>query len=213
MKTEHDARLAVLMTACETAQRGLNDWTSGNVSLRWGDGLLITPTGVPFEALHAGQIAYIDFAGARLGDGLKASSEWHFHAAIYQARSEVQAVVHTHSMQATAFSCLRKPIPAFHYMVAAIGGKTVPCADYATFGTNALAANVVAALGGHRGCLLANHGVVGVGNRLGAALEAASLIEMLAAQYSQTLALGGPVLLDEAEMERVLVAFQGYGAQ
>lgn len=133
------------------------------------------------------------------------------HLAIYAARREVEAIVHTHSTAATALACLGKGIPAFHYMVAAAGGADIRCAPYATFGSAALAAHALAALDGRRACLLANHGMIALGASLGQALALAREVENLAEQYLRTLAVGQPNLLDDAEMARVIAKFASYG--
>ena len=211
-QNESQAREAVLNAALETVNRGLNSGTSGNVSLRWGEGLLITPSGMLFDRLGPQDLAFIDLQGQVLQGQKKPSSEWQLHCTLYRERDEFDAIVHTHSVEATAWSCLRKPIPSFHYMVAALGGREVPCADYATFGTHELAENAQAAMNGYSGCLLGNHGVLAAGPDFDLALERAELIEILAQQYMRTLQMGGAVMLPDAEMDRVLEAFKGYGA-
>lgn len=210
-KTELQAREAVLDAALETVRRGLNSGTSGNVSLRWDQGVLITPSGMPFDRLDPEDLALIDLQGRMVKGTRKSSSEWQLHCSLYRERGEFDAIVHTHSSEATAWSCMRKPIPAFHYMVAAMGGREVPCAEYATFGTEALAHNALKAMQGHSGCLLGNHGVLAAASDFDMAMERAELIEMLSSQYMRTLQMGGAVMLPEEEMDRVLEAFKGYG--
>ncbi|MFN3593454.1 MAG: class II aldolase/adducin family protein [Thiobacillaceae bacterium] len=196
--------------ARRTVALGLNRGAEGNVSLRFGEGFLITPSGLPNDSLQAGQMVYMDLDGGWRGP-LKPSSEWRIHRDIYRARPEAQAVVHAHSPHAVSLACLRRPIPAFHYMVAAAGGHDIPCAAYATFGTEALSANVLTALAGRRACLMANHGQVALGRTLEEALRLAEIVEELAAQYWRARLLGEPVLLTEAEMDAVLERFAGYG--
>ncbi len=135
------------------------------------------------------------------------------HLDIYHARTEAGAVVHTHSPHATALSCLRRGIPAFHYMVAAAGGRDLRCASYATFGTQALSDAMLAALDGRRACLLANHGQIAFGKTVDKALWLAGEVEALARQYASAASLGEPILLDDAEMDRVLQLFEDYGRQ
>ncbi|HEX8168316.1 MAG TPA: class II aldolase/adducin family protein [Beijerinckiaceae bacterium] len=185
---------------------------SGNVSARFRDGCLVTPSGLPYAAMTPGDIVEIDLKGqVRAGSG-RPSSEWPFHTAIYKAREDAQAVVHTHSPMATALSCARKGIPAFHYMIALCGGPDVRCAEYATFGTQALADNAVAALDGRKAVLLANHGVIALGQTLDGAHAIAAEVENLATQYLALLAAGlKPAVLGKAEMERVAQKFAGYG--
>lgn len=192
---------------------GLNRGTSGNLSARLPGGFLITPTGIPYDALTAADVVRLDARGVAAPGQLKPSSEWRFHCDIYAARPQVGAIVHTHSRYASALACQRRELPAFHYMVAAAGGDSVRCADYATFGTAQLSANALAALEGRHACLLANHGVIATGAHLAGALALAEEIESLATQYCAALATGTPVLLDAAEMARVVAQFEGYGKQ
>jgi L-fuculose-phosphate aldolase len=204
---------AVVRTAQGLDAAGFCPSKSGNVSIRHGDGMLITPSGLPYAAMQADDIVEIDLEGRRTGGAdRKASSEWPFHAAIYKARPDATAIVHTHSPSATALSCARRDIPAFHYMIALAGGSDVRCAPYATFGTQALADNAVTALEGRRAVLLANHGVIAIGQTLEGAQTLAGEVENLARQYLALLAAGlEPVILDRAEMERVTAQFKGYG--
>ncbi len=203
-------RAALAATARESARLGLNPGASGNLSVRLAGGFLITPSGLPNESLEPAQMVVMDMQGQPAG-ALKPSSEWRIHRDLYDARPEVQAVVHAHSPHAVSLACLRQGLPAFHYMVAAAGGKDIRCADYATFGTQALSDAVLAALQGRRACLMANHGLIAVGGSLDAALALAVEVEALCAQYWRAKLLGEPVLLDDAEMERVLERFRDYG--
>ncbi len=206
-------RRAVIAAARAMSDEGLSPGTSGNISLRVSGGLLVTPTGMLAERLSPEDIVALDNAG-RAAPGQRApSSEWPFHVAILAARPEAGAVVHCHSRFATTLACLRRPIPAFHYMVAVAGGADIRCADYATFGTPELSDAALSALVGRKACLLANHGQIALGSTLEGALKLAREVEVLAAQYAGVLALGKPVLLDAAEMERVIAKFATYGVQ
>jgi L-fuculose-phosphate aldolase len=177
-----------------------------------GDGgFLITPTGVPFEAMGAADVVELDVRGTPRPGQLAPSSEWRFHRDIYRARREAGAIVHAHPLFATSLACLRKGIPAVHYMVAAAGGNSIRCAEYATFGTDELSRNAMVALKGRRACLLANHGLIAVGDGLQAALTLAVEVENLAAQYWHALQIGKPVILGEGEMKRVIGKFGTYG--
>jgi L-fuculose-phosphate aldolase len=207
---EPELRAALAETARQTVSHGLNKGSSGNVSVRLHDGFLITPSGLPNEALQPEQMVAVDMEG-QSGGSLKPSSEWRIHRDIYRARPEVQAVVHAHSPHAVSLSCLRRDIPAFHYMVAAAGGKDIRCAGYATFGTQALSDWVLAALQNRRACLMANHGLVAIGASLDAALALAVEVEELCAQYWRAKLVGEPVLLSDAEMDEVLERFRHYG--
>jgi L-fuculose-phosphate aldolase len=181
------------------------------VSVRSPAGLYITPTGMPYQGLVPDDIVEIDGTGRVVWGRRKPSSEWRLHGDILAARPDVTAIVHTHSPEATALSCTRRGIPAFHYYVARAGGADIRCAAYATYGSAELAENAVAALVGRKACLLANHGVVAVGADLAGALALAEEVERLAAQYARAVALGGPVLLDDEEMARVAAKLAGYG--
>jgi len=205
------ARRAIADTVRWLMARGLYTGTSGNVSARTADGLLITPTGLACDDVDAASIVAMTADGAARGR-LAPSSEWRIHRDIYQQRPDVGAVVHTHSTAATALACLRRPIPAFHYMVAKAGGDDIRCARYATYGTAALSRNALAALaGGRRACLLANHGLLALGADLSSARALAEEVEVLCAQYIQARAAGTPIILPAREMKRVRTKFATYG--
>jgi len=214
MNSEHinpsDLRQQVVDTARLSVERGLNQGSSGNVSVRCGTGMLITPSGLATDALGVNDIVYVPFEGAPEGD-LPPSSEWRFHRDIYLQRPEANAVVHAHSPFAVALACLRRGIPPFHYMVAVAGGHDIRCADYATFGTQALSDNVMQALQDRRACLMANHGLVAFGETAGRALYIALEVEALCEQFWRASLLGQPVLLTEAEMAEVIERFKTYG--
>jgi ribulose-5-phosphate 4-epimerase/fuculose-1-phosphate aldolase len=206
------ARRAVIATALAMSRSGLSPGRSGNVSCRWGDGMLITPTGMAYDAIRPRDIVYVDAKGKTPArKSRKPSSEWRFHLAAYKARSDMGAVVHTHSLSATVLACARKPIPAFHYMVAVAGGNDIPLVPYDTFGTEELARHVARGLKKRNACLMANHGQIALGATLSAALELAQEVEVLASQYRAVLALGKPHILSKEEMARVLERFKTYG--
>ena len=210
--TEAQLRADVVRVAQAMDLAGFAPSKSGNVSCRYRDGALITPSGLPYARMQPDDIVEIDLQG-RGGSGPgRPSSEWPFHTSIYRARADAQAIVHTHSPRATALSCARRGIPAFHYMIALVGGADVRCADYATFGTQELADNAVRALEGRKAVLLANHGVIAIGTTLDEALTIAAEVENLAGQYLSLLQAGlEPIVLDETEMARVSVKFESYG--
>lgn len=203
-------RKAVIEAAQQLDPLGINRGTSGNVSVRAGSGLLITPTGVPYNALTPGRIVWMDRDGRYDGDWLP-SSEWRFHCDILRSRPDLNAIVHTHAVHATALACHGRGIPAFHYMVAGGGGTDIRCAPYATFGSAELSTNALRALEGRRACLLANHGLIACGCTLNEALALAVEVETLSAMYLKALQLGSPIELDDAEMENVLQKFSSYG--
>jgi L-fuculose-phosphate aldolase len=201
----------IVATAQAMDAAGFAPTKSGNVSARLDEGFLITPSGLPYARMTPGDLVELSLEGAVTGAG-KPSSEWPFHAAIYAARPDAQAIVHTHSPRATALASTRRGIPAFHYMIAMAGGHDVRCAGYATFGTPELAANAVRALEGRKAVLLANHGVIALGASLAGAWAIAFEVENLAGQYLDILASGlEPVILDAEEMARVSAKFASYG--
>lgn len=203
-------RFDLLRVTAELARLGLNRGTAGNVSVRFEDGLLITPSGVPAARLSPPLMVEIDGRGRFHGEAAP-SSEWRFHRDIYASRADVGAVIHTHAPFCTALACQRRGIPAFHYMIAVAGGKDIRCADYATFGSQELSDAALAALDGRRACLLANHGMIATGRDLDAALKLAQEVEELAEQFWRVLQIGEPIVLDDAEMDRVLEKFRTYG--
>ena len=205
------ARQALVDAARALHAGGMNIGTAGNLSLREGDGMLITPSALPYPLMQAEDIVAVDKDGQAQGRH-RPSSEWRIHFEVYRRHAEAGAVVHTHSSHATALACLERGIPAFHYEVALAGGPDIRCADYATFGGEALARNVAAALEGRRACLVAHHGVVCLGRDLDAALELAQKVEQLAQMYLLCLQHGEPPLLDDAEMARVAEQYRGYFA-
>ena len=191
---------------------GLNTGSAGNASCRAGaEAYFITPSGIEPTALSPDLIVRMPQTPATAASRLKPSSEAGMHGAIYAARPDVRAIVHTHSPYATALACIRKPIPAFHYMVAIAGGDSIRCAPYATFGSKELSNNAVLALNGRNACLLANHGVLALGTDPLAAAMLALEVEQLAKQYCIAVQSGEPVLLDEAQMTEVLEKFKTYG--
>ena len=175
-------RSALIATANELNDSGINQGTSGNLSVRTDDGFLITPSGKPYSGLKPEHIVLMNLSGEH-NASRNPSSEWRFHRDIYAARNDAGAIVHTHSVHATALACLDRGIPAFHYMVAAAGGHDIRCAPYATYGTQELSDFAVTALAERKACLLAHHGVIALGNGLNSALALAGEVETLAHQY------------------------------
>ena len=200
----------IITTTIAMNARGLNRGKSGNVSARVDVGFLVTPTGLAYDSMRPEDIVAMTHDGAAHGSRLP-SSEWRFHRDIYAARSEVTAIVHAHSPFATTLACLRRDIPAFHYMIAVAGGSDIRCAPYATFGTQELSDHALRALDNRKACLLANHGMIAVGTTLTEALALAVEVEALAEQYWRALQIGDPKLLSDAEMAVVLEKFRTYG--
>jgi L-fuculose-phosphate aldolase len=193
---------------------GLNQGTSGNISARFGDRIIVTPSAVPYDAMEPEMLASQRLDGPpEAWDGpLPPTSEWRFHRDILRTRPEAGAVVHTHAVHATALAIARRPIPACHYMVAVFGGPDVAVADYATFGTEELSANVLRALEGRNGCLLANHGAITFGPSLERAFWLMLELETLARQYILALQLGGPVILEDDRIGETMAGMANYGA-
>ena len=201
-----ELRENLIEAARAMAARGLSAGTSGNVSLRTEEGILITPSATPYESLTPEMIPLLKPDGSYEGR-YRPSSEWRFHLDIYLARPEVGGIVHHHAPYTTALAMARREIPACHYMIARFGGAPLRCAAYALFGTAELSANVLQALEGRTACLMENHGGIATGRDVGAALAAATELEVLAQQYLLSLAAGGPVLLSEAEIEDAVQQF------
>lgn len=205
------ARQAVVVAARRLVTLGLSHGTTGNVSVRVPGGLFITPSGMPYDRITARDVVRLDAAGGRARGSRTPSTEWRMHCDVYEARPDAGAVVHAHPTYATTIACLRRDLPAVHYMVAAAGGHSVRCARYATFGTAELSTAALHALADRKACLLANHGLLALGADAEDALRIAEEVERVAELYWRTLAAGTPVLLDESEMQRVVDRFTSYG--
>jgi L-fuculose-phosphate aldolase len=208
---KHELRAEVIATARRTNDLGLTQGTSGNVSVRVPGGFLVTPSGTPYDDLRPHDIVEVRTDGSLPGPARNPSSEWRLHLGIYEAREDAQAIVHVHSLHATTLAIHRRDIPAVHYMIAVAGGNDVRCAPYATFGTEELARYTVRALEGRRACLLANHGLVALGDSLRHALHVAREVELICAQYWHALQIGEPIVLDDAQMAEVHDRFKTYG--
>jgi L-fuculose-phosphate aldolase len=192
-------------------ERHLNQGTSGNISARTEAGIVITPSGVPYEELTPDQMVTIPFDGLPDGTGLKPSSEWPFHQGLHQARPDMPVVLHAHPPYCSILSVQRRDIPACHYMIAAFGGNSVPLADYALFGSPELCANMAAIMADRHGCLMANHGATVLGESVAKARWRLEELETLARTYLFSSIGGTPHILSDAEIAEVLDAFQSYG--
>jgi L-fuculose-phosphate aldolase len=212
MSTTNDrAKRQSIINAClQMNALGINQGTSGNISLRHEEGMLITPTSTPYDAMQPEQIAFMKLDGA-FDAKQRPSSEWRFHRDILKARPEVNAVVHAHPPYATILAIMGLSIPPVHYMIACAGGDTIRCAPYATFGTEALSQLAVTALEERSACLLAHHGMIAIGPSLSKAMWLAVEVETLARQYHGCLQIGTPPLLSKAEIENVRTRMAGYG--
>jgi L-fuculose-phosphate aldolase len=211
MTADELGKRQAIIDACRRMNKsGINQGTSGNISIRHGDGLLITPTSVPYDSMTPEQIVFMTMDGS-FATGQKPSSEWRFHLDILKSRADVNAVVHAHPPYATILAIMGMEIPPVHYMIAAAGGDTIRCAPYATFGTAELSEHAVNALEGRLACLLDHHGMIAIGRTLDKAMWLAVEVETLARQYHGCLQIGKPPLLSSGEIERVRQRMAGYG--
>jgi L-fuculose-phosphate aldolase len=203
-KTDEPALRREMVETCRRMNAsGINQGTSGNLSVRCGDGFLITPSALPYDAMKPADIMRMSFDGTYEGRH-RPSSEWRFHRDILREREDVNVVLHCHSVYATTLAVHHRSIPAFHYMVGVAGGNTIRCARYATFGTQALSDAALEALDGRLACLLGQHGQISLGKTMAGALWLATEVETLARMYVHALPLGEPPVLSEEEMTRVL---------
>lgn len=200
----------MLAAALQLDAVGLNRGSTGNLSVRVGDQWLVTPSGIAAQDLGPQSMVQMDFIGEPSGPG-KPSSEWRFHRDILASRTDVGAIVHTHSRFATAFACLHRKIPAFHYMIAIAGGDSIRCAPYALFGTQELSNHALKALQDRKACLLGNHGLIALGADLKKAVAVAIEVESLCEQYWTALQLGEPTILSLEQMQAVHEKFKTYG--
>jgi L-fuculose-phosphate aldolase len=211
-RDEYAIRQSIVEACRQMTTLGINQGTSGNIAVRWGDGLLITPSGLPYARMKADDIVPMKFDGLH-EHRLKPSSEWRFHCDIMKTRADVGAIVHAHPIYATAFAICREDIPAVHYMIAAAGGPTIRCGGYASYGTAELSAIALAALEGRNACLLANHGMIAVGADLDRAMWLAIEVETLCKQYAAALQIGKPHVLPDDEIALTVEKFKSYGPQ
>ena len=206
---------ALMKVTRQLVDLGLNRGASGNVSVRGlGEnnqiGYWITPSGMLVDRMQPSDMVWMDFSGNAVGNR-QPSSEWRFHSDILLNKPEVNAVIHTHSMFATTLSTFRVDVPAFHYMIAQVGGDSIRCAPYALFGSQQLADIAVQALQDRKACLLANHGMIAIGQSLEKALNMTQEVEGLCEQYLRALQVGHPYILSKSEMLEVEHKFKDYG--
>lgn len=202
----------IIDTCLEMTRLGLNQGTAGNVSVRYQNGMLITPTGTPYEKMTEDDIVYVDNNGQH-EEGKLPSSEWQFHLAVYEARPELNAVVHNHALNCAAVSILEQDIPPIHYMIACTGTDHIPCVPYATFGTHQLADYVREGIAKSKAILLAHHGLITTDVSLDKALSIAHEVEVISDWYLKLLATGKEIpLLSNEQMAVVLEKFKSYGS-
>ena len=205
-------RTSIVEALQSMARLGINKGTAGNIGVRGDGGFYVSPTGMGYAGMKPDQIVFVNWDGTYEGDIIP-SSEWRFHRDILLARDELNAIVHTHSTNATAVSILGHDIPAIHYMIAAAGGSTIPCAKYETFGTPELGRAILAVMKDRRACLLAHHGTIAAGATLDQAMSLSVTVEELATLYLACLPHGRPPVLSDAEMDRIIEKFKTYGQQ
>jgi L-fuculose-phosphate aldolase len=209
-QVETDKRQAIIDACRRMNALGINQGTSGNISVRHGDGLLITPTSTPYETMTVEQIVFMGLDGTCAAHQ-RPSSEWRFHVDIMRSRNDVEAVVHAHPTYCTILAIMGLEIPPIHYMIAVAGGDTIRVAPYATYGTAELSAHALKALERRFACLLDHHGMIAIGSSLSKAMWLAVEVETLARQYHGCLQIGRPPLLPSDEIERVRLKMAGYG--
>ncbi len=202
-------RQRLILASRRMVELGLNRGTAGNASVRCGDNILITPSALPISEMTEKDLILLAADGKVLQGG-KPSSEWFFHCAILAARGEIGAVLHMHSPFATTMACLRRNIPAVHYMVAMAGGSDIRCTPYSVFGEQELSDHALEALQGRMACLLGNHGMIALGNDLDEALSIAGEVEFLCEIYWRTLQVGEPHILNAQQMYDVQEKFVNY---
>ena len=203
-------RSKVIKYAKMLNSRKLSALRSGNISARFQDGFLITPSGAKYSSLKNKDIVFVSLKGEFDEKKGIPSSEWRFHQDIYLNKKEAKAIVHAHSNCATAISTHGKGIPAFHYMVAMAGGNDIKCAKYATYGTRELSKNIIKALKQRKACLIGNHGQIAFSENLSKAFELAEEVENLSNQYIKALKIGKPKILSSKEMNKVLSKAKNY---
>ena len=215
----NDLKEEVIKFTQKLNSTNLSPLRSGNVSVRTTkngiEGFLITPSGKKYETLKAEDIVFLELKKEydllkMFNSSLNPSSEWRFHQDIYLKKKEAKAIVHAHSPHATAVSSHGKSIPAFHYMVALMGGDDIKCAEYATFGTKELSKNIIQALEKRKACLMSNHGQVALGENLNQAFELAEEVENICHQYIIALKIGKPKILSFSEMQKILEKIKLY---
>ena len=213
-KAERALRREIIERCREMNTNGINQGTSGNISVRFEDRMLISPSAIPYDEMKPEMIASMPLDGDGVWDGpKKPSTEWRFHYSLLRERPDANAVVHAHPPYCTTLAIARKEIPACHYMIAAFGGNNVRCAGYATFGTKKLSELAVKAMKDRTACLLANHGMIVVGETMGKAMWRAVELETIARQYYLSLQISGRVILSKAAIDATLAGFGSYGVQ
>ncbi len=213
-KAERSLRQDIIDYCRQMNANGVNQGTSGNISARFGDRMLISPSAIPYDQLTPEMITSMPLDGEGAWDGpAKPSTEWRFHYSLLRERADANAVVHAHPTYCTSLAIARKNIPACHYMIAAFGGNSVRCAGYATFGTEELSGLAIEAMRDRTACLLANHGMIAIGENLAKAMWRTVELETLARQYFLSLQVEGQVILSKEQIDETIAGFATYGLQ
>ena len=192
----------LIKTCIEMESRGINQGTSGNLSIRYKNSFLITPSSISYNEMTPKDIVEMDWEGRFIGK--QPSSEWRFHRDILKSRKDINVVLHCHSINATSLSCHNRNIPAFHYIVGLAGGNNIRCAKYATFGTQELSDNALIAIKDRLACLLGHHGMICLGKTLKQALMLGCEVEAMSKMYIKALSIGNTDILSEEEMVKVV---------
>ena len=209
---ERAARLSVVRACQEMTALGINQGTSGNISIRSGSGMLVTPSGMPYAEMEPDDLVFMDWDGNwKARHSNVPSTEWRFHLEILRTKPDVNAVVHAHPIYCSIIAIMGRSIPAIHYMIAAGGGNDIPCAPYAQYGTDELSRVALVALRHRRSCLLAHHGLIATGASLARAMWLALEVEVLARQYHGCLQIGTPPTLPAEEIDSILQRWGDYG--
>ncbi|MBC6407673.1 MAG: class II aldolase/adducin family protein [Rhodobacteraceae bacterium] len=209
-QSEREKRMSIIEHCRKMNSSELNQGTSGNISIRHGEGMLISPASRPYDTMTPEDIVFVVFGGEATGRW-NPSSEWRFHQDILVARPEVQSVVHAHPTYCTVLSIHGREIPAIHYMLAVFGGPNIRVAPYAIYGSQELSDYAVEALKGRTACLLEHHGMIAVGSSMEQAFWMANELETLARQYHGALQIGDPPLLSDRQIQDVIDKIAGYG--
>lgn len=214
MSEEAELRAELVRQYRYVSELKLNELSSGNISCRLGEGMLISPTGASAQSISEDNIVYVAPDGSWSGR-FKPSSEWQMHAAIYRCYPDTGAVVHTHSDNCVACSCRNAPLPGFHYLVGVFGGDDVPCVPYSTYGSVKLAEDAAAALADRSACLLANHGMICRAKTLQIGVNLAHRLEIMCRQYILARQAGEPSILTEQDFIdfHARIGNTGYGAK
>jgi L-fuculose-phosphate aldolase len=205
-------REAIITYGRKLITSNLTTGSGGNLSIYNRDENLVAikPSGIEYFDMSVEDIVIVTIDGKIVEGTKKPSSEINFHLGLLKHRPDINAVIHTHSVYATTIACLNIELPAVHYLVAFSGNK-VPLAPYATFGTKELADNILRSIGNYNACLMANHGLVCVGNNIADAFATSEEIELVARLYYQTSCIGKPAILSDEEMAVVSEKFKTYG--